>query len=154
MLQQQDGIWCLKGKCLMYTCSLDSDVLCTSFTKPETTAMFGLAGPEQGVSGRVFEMHGQHVLCIRWCMPAAQLPQHGSTGGFVPAHQPKDSGELSTSTAIRTKFCLQTLFSQAVMQTWCLSAGASLSADSCSGFSHTSLQVTCVCKLARLAGLV
>lgn len=111
-------------------------------------------GREQGVFRRVFEMHGQHVLCIRWRMPAAQLLQHSPTGGFVPACQSKDSGGLSTSHATSTKFLQQTLFSQGSHVNIVWSAGACLPVDSCSGHEHSGLHVACACMLARLAGVV
>jgi len=88
-------------------------------------------GVEQGILGRLSQVHGNHVFCLPSCPSGAEHTKYSSFMRTLPAHKPKDPGQRPYKAALQHWPSMQTVNVEHLGKTyqyaWC--AGACLSAD-------------------------
>ncbi len=93
-------------------------------------------GVEQGILGRLSQVHGNHVFCLPSCPSGAEHTKHSSSMRTLPAHKSKDPGQTPYKAALQLWPSMQIVniadLGKTYQYAWC--AGARLSAD-CS-FGH------------------
>lgn len=93
-------------------------------------------GVEQGILGRLSQVHGNHVFCLPSCASGAEHTKHSSSVCTLPAHKPKDPGQTPYKAALQLWPSVQVVDIEDLGKT-CQCAvftGACLSADS--SFGH------------------